>query len=364
MERRKFAKIAGASAAGTILAAPAIAQSSPEIKWRWVSSFPKTFESSWPMFQAFSKRVSELTDGKFQIQLFGPGEIVAPLQVLDAVQNGTVEAGFTATFFYMGKDPTFAFGTSIPFGLNTRQMLSWMYAGGGLNLLNEFHANYGVHYVPMGGTGAQMGGWYRKEIKTVADLKGLKMRISGIGGQVLARMGVLPQQLAASDVYAALERGVLDAVEYTNPIDDEKMGLHKVAKYYYYPGWWEGQVQVGHFISRKKWEELPERYKIAIQAVAMEQEQAINNRYDALNAAALRRLLGLGVEIRPFSREIMSAGYKATFEYLDEIAAQNANFKKVLQHYMNFRNDALTWFRVAEASYDNFVQAEWARAKR
>jgi TRAP-type mannitol/chloroaromatic compound transport system substrate-binding protein len=363
MERRKFAKAAGAGAAGVVLGAPAIVHAQPEIKWRWVSSFPKT-AVAWPAITAFAKRVGELTDGKFQIQLFGPGEIVAPLQVLDAVQNGTVEAGITATYFYIGKDPTFAFGTSIPCGLNTRQHVAWMMQGGGLQLLNEFHAGYGVHYVPMGLTGAQMGGWYRKEIKTLADLKGLKIRIGGMGGAILGRLGAVPQLLAASDVYAALERGVLDAAEYTNPMDDEQMGLHKVAKYYYYPGFWEGTVQVGHLVSKKKWDELPERYKTAIQAVAVEQEQVIINGYDARNAAALRRLIALGVELRPFSREIMSAGYKATFEYLDELAAQNANFKKVLQHYLAFRNDALTWFRVAEASYDNFIQAEWSRVKR
>jgi len=364
MDRRKFATLAGAGATGTLIGAPAIAQPNPEIKWRWVSSFPKTATSSWPMTQAFAQRVGELTDGKFQIQLFGPGEIVAPLAVLDAVQSGTVEAGFTATYFYFGKDPAFAFGTAIPFGMNTRQMAAWMHVGGGLKLLNEFHAKHGVHYVPMGGTGAQMGGWYRREIKTVDDLKGLKMRISGLGGQVLQRLGVLPQQLAASDVYPALERGVLDAVEYTNPLDDEAMGLHKVAKYYYTPGWWEGALQVGHLINKQKWDALPERYKTALQVAATEQDQAIIHNYDAKNAAALKRLLALGVELRTFPREVMSAAYKENLAALDEIAAKNADFKKLYEHYWAFRNDALLWFRVAEANYDNFVQAEYGRVKR
>ncbi|HMN81767.1 MAG TPA: TRAP transporter substrate-binding protein DctP [Burkholderiaceae bacterium] len=364
MDRRKFAKIAGAGTAGTILAAPAIAQSSPEIKWRWVSSFPKTAEASWPATVAFTRRVSELTDGKFQIQLFGPNELVQPLQVLDAVQQGTVEAGFTASYFYVGKDPTFAFASALPFGLNTRQHLAWMNAGGGGKLMNDFYADYGVTYVGMGLTGAQMGGWYRKEIKTVGDLKGLKIRIGGFGGNILAKLGVVPQLLAAGDTYAALERGVLDAAEYTNPVDDEQMGLHKVAKFYYYPGWWEPTVQVGHFINRKKWEELPERYRIAIQAVSAEQEQVILNGYDAKNAAALKRLVGQGVQLKAFPREIMQAGYKAAFEYYDELAEKNPKFKAMLSQYMTFRNDALLWHRIAEAGYDNFVQAEWARTKR
>jgi TRAP-type mannitol/chloroaromatic compound transport system substrate-binding protein len=364
MDRRKFGVTAGVGAAAAVMGAPAIAQTAPVIKWRWVSSFPKTLVSAWPAAQAFAQRVGELTDGKFQIQLFGPGEIVAPLAVLDAVQNGVVEAGWSATFFNYGKDPTFAFGTAIPFGLNTRQHLAWMYKGGGLELLNQFHAGYGVHYVPMGVTGAQMGGWYRKEIKSTKDLQGLKMRISAMGGQIMQRLGVTPQQIAAGDVYASLERGVIDAVEYTSPADDEVLGLHKVAKYYYYPGWWEGSVQIGHFINQQKWADLPERYKIAVQAVAREQEQNIVNYFDANNAAALKRLMALGVEVKAFPRDVMSAAYKATFEQLDELAAKNANFKKVLDHYLAFRADALLWFRVAESAYDSFVQAESVRVKR
>jgi len=364
MDRRKFAVTAGVGAAGAVMGAPAIAQQNPTVKWRWVSSFPKTLVSSWPMTQAFAKRVGELTDGKFQIQLFGPGEIVAPLAVLDAVQSGAVEAGLSASFFYYGKDPSFAFGTAIPFGLNTRQHQAWVYQGGGLELLNEFHGKYGVHYVPMGLTGAQMGGWYRKEIKSLKDFDGLKMRISGMGGQIMQKLGVTPQQLAASDVYAALERGVIDAVEYTTPADDEILGLHKVAKYYYYPGWWEGSVQIGHFINQQKWAELPERYKIAVQTVAREQEQQIITYFDAKNAAALRRLVSLGVEIKTFPRDTMTAAYKATFEHLDELAAKNPTFKKLLDHYMAFRADSLLWFRVAESAYDNFVQSESVRFKR
>ncbi len=363
MDRRGFAKAAGVGAVGSIVAAPAIAQSSPEVKWRWVSSFPKS-SHAWPMIEAFAKRVGEITDGKFQISLFGPNEIVAPLQVLDAVQNGTVEAGITATYFYIGKDPSFVFGSAVPFGLNARQHVAWMKAGGGGQLFNEFLAGHNVTYVGMGLTGAQMGGWYRKEIKSVADLKGLKMRITGFGGTIMSRLGVVPQVIAAGDTYAALERGIIDAVEYTNPVDDEQMGLFKVAKYYYYPGWWEGNVQVGHLINKKKWEELPARYKTAIEAVSVEQEQAILNGYDAKNAAALRRLLGQGAELRPFPKDLMQAGYKETLAYLDEISGQNAQFKKLLTHYMAFRNDSILWHRIAEGTYDNFVQAESARVKR
>ena len=363
MDRRGFAKAAGLGTVGSVFAAPAIAQSSQTIRWRWVSSFPKSAHA-WPMFEAFSRRVAEITDGKFEIQLFGPNEIVAPLQVLDAVQNGTVEAGWTATYFYIGKDPAFAFGSAIPFGLNTRQHQAWIMAGGGGELFNEFLDSHGVRYVGMGLTGAQMGGWYRKEIKSLEDLQGLKMRIPGFGGSIMSRLGVLPQVIAAGDTYAALERGIIDAVEYTTPVDDEQMGLYKVAKYYYYPGWWEGSVQVGHFINKQKWAELPDRYKTALEAVCVEQEQAILNGYDAKNPAALRRVIGHGAELRVFPKEVLQAAYKETLAFLDETAAGNANFKKLLDHYMKFRADSLLWHRVGEGSYDNFVQAEWSRVKR
>ena len=357
MDRRKFAVTAGVGAAGAVTGAPAIAQQNPTVKWRWVSSFPKTLVSSWPMTQAFAKRVGELTDGKFQIQLFGPGEIVAPLAVLDAVQSGAVEAGLSASFFYYGKDPSFAFGTAIPFGLNTRQHQAWVYQGGGLELLNEFHGKYGVHYVPMGLTGAQMGGWYRKEINTVDDMNGLKIRIAGLGGELLARMGAVPQQLGAGDIYTALEKGTIDAAEFVAPYDDEKLGLHKVAPNYYAPGFWEPGPAVHFFVNKQEWDKLPKEYQAAFQAASREAHILMTASYDHKNPQALARLLSQGVKLQRFSNEIMKKAYDISQEMYAEESAKNPAWKKIYTEFVKYRQSQNAWFGVAEASYDRFMQS-------
>ena len=240
MKRRDFLKTAGAGLATTAVAAPAIAQSMPELKWRLTASWPKSLDTLYGCPEYMAKRIAEITDNKFQIQVFAAGEIVPGLQVLDAVQNGTVEMGHTATYYYFGKDPAFTFGTALPFGLNTRQQNAWQFQGGGMELLNDFMKGYNVWGIPTGNTTCQMGGWFRKEIKTVADMNGLKMRIGGFAGRIQAKLGLVPQQLAAGDIYPSLEKGTIDAAEWVGPYDDEKLGFVKVAKYYYYPGWWEG----------------------------------------------------------------------------------------------------------------------------
>jgi TRAP-type mannitol/chloroaromatic compound transport system substrate-binding protein len=191
------------------------------------TSWPKSLDTLYGGAELVSRRVAAMTNGKFNIKVFAAGEIVGGLQVLDAVQNGTVECGHTAPYYYFGKDPTFAFSCAVPFGMNTRQQNSWMLHGGGLELMREFFKEYNCINIPAGNTGAQMGGWFRKEIKTVADLKGLKFRVGGFAGQVLTKLGVVPQQIAAPDIYAALEKGTIDAAEWVGPYDDEKLGFYQ-----------------------------------------------------------------------------------------------------------------------------------------
>ena len=225
MERRSFLKkasTAGAGVAAAAIAAPALAQGLPEVKWRLTSSFPKSLDTIYGGAEVIAKTVAAATNNKFQIQVFAAGEIVPGLQALDAVQNGTVQCCHTAPYYFFGKDPTFAFACAIPFGMNARQQNAWVYHGGGKALLAEFFKGYNITAFPAGNTGAQMGGFFRKEIKTVADLKGLKFRIGGFAGTVLAKLGVVPQQLAAGDIYPALEKGTIDAAEWVGPYDDEK----------------------------------------------------------------------------------------------------------------------------------------------
>ncbi|HEX2113915.1 MAG TPA: TRAP transporter substrate-binding protein DctP, partial [Alphaproteobacteria bacterium] len=270
MKRRQFLTSAGVGAAATAVAAPAIAQSQPEIKWRCASSFPKSLDTIFGTAELIAKKVAAATDDKFQIRVFAAGEIVPGLQVLDAVQANTVECGHTASYYYVGKDPTFAFETTVPFGLNTRQQMAWMYQGGGIELFREFFKDYNVVQFPAGQTGAQMGGWFRKEIKTVDDLKGLKFRVGGFAGQILGKLGVVAQQIPGGEIYPALEKGTIDAAEWVGPYDDERLGFHKVAPYYYYPGWWEGTGMGTAYINQKAWDSLPPSYQKAIETTADE----------------------------------------------------------------------------------------------
>ncbi|HKH33971.1 MAG TPA: TRAP transporter substrate-binding protein DctP, partial [Beijerinckiaceae bacterium] len=326
MKRRQFLQAASIGLAATAVATPAIAQSMPELRWRLSSGFPKALDTIYGGAEVIAKYVSEASDGKFQIQPFAAGEIVGTFQLADAIGNGTVEMGQTASYYYVGKDPTFAFPTAIPWGLNPRMENAWMYHGGGMELMNDFFAKHGLYGMPGGNTGTQMGGWYRKEIKTVADLQGLKMRIGGLAGQVLSKLGLVPQQIAGGDIYPALERGTIDAAEWVGPYDDEKLGFNKVAPFYYYPGFWEGGAQITAFFNLQKWNELPKNYQAAIQAAAGYVNVDTQAKYDAKNPAALRSLIGNGAQLRPFSQEIMEAAYKAANEVYDETSAKNADF--------------------------------------
>jgi len=355
MKRRKFLAALGTGAAVAAIAKPAIAQSMPELKWRMTASWPKSLDTLFGSCTAVAKYVSDATDGKFQIQTFAAGEIVPPLQVLDAVQNGTVEMGHTAMYYYIGKDPTWALFCATPFNLNARQQNAWFYEGDGQKLIDEFGAKYNTKALLAGNTGTQMGGWFRKEIKTVDDLKGVKMRIGGWAGKTMAKLGVVPQQLGGGDIYPALEKGVIDAAEWVGPYDDEKLGFYKVAKYYYYPGWWEGGTTNHMLINLAKWNELPQSYKSILEAACAAVNVEQTGRYDARNPLALKRLVAGGTQLRPFSQAIMEASLKASNEVNAEESAKNPNYKKVLESMQAFRSDEYLWWQVAEYSFDSFM---------
>jgi len=356
MKRREFLKSAGIGvAASAAVAAPAIAQSMPEVKWRLTSSFPKSLDTLWGASETFAKYCSEATDGRLHIQTFAAGEIVPGLQALDATSAGTVEMCHTATYYYFGKDPTWALFCAVPFGLNTRQQNAWFYDADGMKLMNEFGRKSNVYSLVGGNTGAQMGGWFRKEIRDVSDLNGLKFRIAGLAGRTLQKLGVVPQQIAGGDIYPALEKGTIDAAEWVGPHDDEKLGFAKVARYYYYPGWWEGGTAQHFMINIPKWESLPKNYQAVMTAAAGYANVEETARYDARNPKALRNLIAAGAQLRPFPQPVMEACFKAANEVFAETAAGNPEFKKVYDNMVAFRNDEYLWWQVAEFGYDSFM---------
>ncbi len=362
MDRRSFIRKAGLAGAGaaaaTTLAAPAIAQTAPKITWRCTSSFPKALDTIFGAAVTMADFVRESTDGNFDIQDFAAGELVPGLQAMDAAAAGTVECAHTASYYYWGKDPTFALATAVPFGMNVRQMNAWMYYGGGNDLLNEFYNTHGLHGLAAGNTGAQMGGWYRKEINTVEDLKGLKMRIGGFAGKIVEKLGVVPQQIAGGDIYPSLEKGTIDAAEWVGPYDDEKLGFYKVAKYYYYPGWWEGGPVLHTLINQAKWNELPKNYQAILTSACQAANCDMMASYDYKNPGALKRLVAGGAELRPFSPDVLAACFEAANSTYKEINASNPAFKKIYDSQMAFRGDAYLWAQVSEYTFDTFMMIQ------
>jgi|SoiMethySBSTD1v2_1073268.scaffolds.fasta_scaffold13979_7 TRAP-type mannitol/chloroaromatic compound transport system substrate-binding protein len=355
MTRRTFLKKAAAGVAAGTLAAPAIAQSQPAIQWRLAASWPKSLDTLFGGADLVAKRVGELTDGKFQIRTFAAGEIVPALQVLDAVQAGTVELGHTALYYYYGKDPAFALACAVCFGGNNRQQNAWWYHGGGEQALEPLCKEYGVKAILAGDTGCQMGGWFRKEIKSVADLKGVKMRIGGMAGLIMAKIGVVPQLIGGPDIYPALEKGTIDAAEWVGPYDDEKLGFNKVAKFYYYPGFWEGGPMLHTIVNEKKWNELPKSYQAALSTACAEANVWMPAKYDELNPQALRRMVGAGTQLRPFPRPVLEAAEKAAYELYEELKGKSKHWASIYPKWKAFRDEQFLWFRVAEHTYDSYA---------
>lgn len=346
---------AAAAVAPAALATPALAQTLPEVRWRAQSSFPRVFDVLYGTLERISARVAALTDNRFRIQTFPAGEIVGGLQVLDAVQAGTIEAGHTASYYYIGKDIAFAPFTAMSFGLNTRQLTAWFRFGGGNELANEFFREYSIVAHTAGDTGAQMGGWFRNEISSVDQLRGLKFRITGLAGQLFTRLGAAPTLIAPADIYPSLERGVIDAAEFVGPHDDERANYVRVARFYYAPGFWEPGARLHFMMNQRAHAALPDSYKAALEVACGEADAEMVARYDALNPQALRRLVAAGAQLRFWPRPILEAAWRANEELNADLARQNPRFARIMESYNRFRTDAFQWFRVSENSFDNFA---------
>ena len=372
MSRRRFVQHAvTALAGGTVLAACGKQEAAPAptptaaapggdlpiVKWRLASSFPKSIDTIYNTSRLMAERVAAATDGRFQIEVFAAGELMPGNQVMDAVQQGNIPIGHTCGYYYVGKDPALAFDTAVPFGMNSRQHAAWVWQGGGLELLRGLFGEFNIYNIPCGNTGAQMGGWYRKEINTLDDLKGLKLRIGGLAGQVMQRLGVVPQQIPGSDLYPALEKGAIDAAEWVSPYDDEKFGFEKVAKYYYAPAWWEGGAQLSMFVNQDEWKKLPSSYQAILEDACAHANTVMQAAYDAKNLGALKRLVGAGAELRYFPKAMMEAAQRETFQLYEELAAKHPRFARIYTPWRKFRDEQMLWFGVSDRPYDNFVGA-------
>ncbi|EDZ92195.1 TRAP dicarboxylate transporter- DctP subunit [Limnospira maxima CS-328] len=363
MKRRNILGYAATGVATAALAAcspqntgPAVQSDSlPRVRWKMATSWPTSLDTLYGAAELIAELVSKLTDGRFTIQTFAAGEIVPGLQVLDAIQQGTVECGHTASYYYIGKNPALTFGTCVPFGLNTQQQMAWLYHGGGIEAMNKLYADFNTIAFPAGNSGAQMGGWFKREVNNIADLNGLKMRIPGLGGEVLSRLGVNVQVLPGGEIFLALERGAIDAAEFVGPYDDEKLGLNNAARLYYYPGWWEPGSSFDLQINLTAWNRLPTEYQEILKTAASAANIQTLAKYDVQNPQALKRLIDGGTQLKAFSPEILQASLAATTDLLEDMAIRNSSFRDIYEPWKQFRDSIRQWHAVGEFAFSNFV---------
>jgi TRAP-type mannitol/chloroaromatic compound transport system substrate-binding protein len=362
--RRQFLAGLGLAATGASLAKPALAQSDPEVRWTATSSFPPTLDIIYLGGEIFAQTVSALTNGRFTVSIAPAGEIAPALDAIDAVAAGKADCAHTALSYAWNKEPAYVFGTATPFGMNARQHAAWLQEGGGNGLIDDLLSEQGLLALPLGNTGGQMAGWFRKEIRSSADFKGLKIRIGGFAGKVLQTLGATPVTTPKEDLISALQSGALDAFEWVGPYDDEKFNeakedagpaIFKVAPYYYYPGWWKGGMQLHLVVSKEKFAALPKTYQEAATAAAALANATVQAKYDASNPGALKRLVVGGAQLKLFSQEVMEACYKTANDLYSRLGSEDPKFKKLADSYMAFRADQYLWWQVAEYSFDNFM---------
>ena len=362
LDRRGFIRTAGigsgAVLAGTTLpsvAARAQAEARPVVKWRLQSDFPRSAGPLYSGAETLALTVAGLTDGQFQIEVHpAEGKAFEPTRTLDAVRSGSVEACHTSAYYHVDENPAFAFGSALPFGLNARMQNAWIIEGGGQHLLDNFYAGLGLITFVAGNSGAQMGGWFRKEIRSVTEIAGMKMRIAGLGAPVMERLGVEPQSLSGAAAFEALEIGAIDAAEFAGPAADEPLGFYEVAPYYYYPGWWDGGASIHLFTNRAAFQALPTTYQAVLKAAAAQVNDVMLARMDIANNAAIRRLIAKGAQLRPFPNDLLEAAYKAAFQLYAELSETNPDFKAIYEPWKVFRDQIYQWYRVAEYSFDSF----------
>ncbi len=365
--RRKFVKAAAAAAGSALLAgcgsggsgggggAPGVI-TGKKYEWNMVTTWPPHFPVIGEAADKLAQWVDQMSGGRLKIKVYGGGELVPPLEAFDNVRQGTVEMGHGAAYYWAGKVPAAQFFAAVPFGMNAQGMNAWLYGGGGLELWQEVYGQFGLVPMPAGNSGVQMGGWFNKEINSAQDLKGLKMRIPGLGGKVIAKAGGAAILSPGSEIYTNLERGVIDATEWIGPHHDLLMGFHKIAKYYYTPGWHEPGTVIEMFINKAKWESLEPDLQEIVRAAAYRSNLWMLSQFEALNNDALQKLIGEHkVQLRRFPDDVLATLRKYTDEVLQELIEKDATSKKVYEHFDAFRKKVGAWANHSEAAYHSLV---------
>lgn len=347
------AGLAGILASGC---APAVL-AQPVIRWRLATACHHSLDAVYSGTEQFARQLGQLSGGRLQVTLLPADDPVTPLGLLEALQAGEIDALHAVPSHFVGIDECFALDSAVPFGLNSRQMNTWQLEGNGLKLLRDFYAQYQIVNFPMGNSGAQMGGWFRRELDSPADLSELRMQVGGLGARVLQSLGALPQQLPMSELVGALERGQLDAVEWVGPHDDRKLGLSRVARYYYYPGWWEGSAQLSLYCNAKAWRALPPDLKGMVELAAQSVHAGIQARYDVLNPIALKQVVAAGVRVKAFPKSVLDAAFKASNALCADLSRRNPAWRRIYADYSAFRREQNLWHRLPEAHFDRYLQS-------
>ncbi|MBK6566061.1 MAG: TRAP transporter substrate-binding protein [Saprospiraceae bacterium] len=324
--------------------------------WKMVTTWPPNFPVLGEGCKLFSDWVFAMSGGEMAIKIYGSGELIPALECFDAVSSGAAEMASGAAYYWAGKNEAFPFFTSIPFGMNAQQMNAWLYSGGGHTLWKELYANYNIIPFPAGNTGMQMAGWFNKEINSIDDFKGLKMRIPGLGGKVLDKAGGTPVLSGGSEIYTNLERGVIDATEWIGPYHDYVMGFHKIAKYYYAPGWHETGSTLELLVNKREMDNLPEHLKVIIETAAARFNVWCLSEFESKNNTYLKKIIEEEkVEIRTFSKETLSALQKISSEVMEELGNKNEVNKKIYTSYMEFMTGVRNWSKYSEKLYYNDI---------
>ncbi|GAB2189830.1 TRAP transporter substrate-binding protein [Sessilibacter sp. MAH2] len=320
--------------------------------WSMVTTWPKNFPGLGTAANEFAESITEMSGGRLQIKVYGAGELVPALGVFDAVSNGTAQMGHGASYYWKGKMPASVFFTTVPFGMNAQEMNAWITEGGGWELWRELYEPFNLLPFPAGNTGVQMAGWYNKEINTIDDIKGLKMRIPGLGGEVWNRAGGVAVTIPGGELYTSLQTGVIDATEWVGPYNDLVMGFYQVAKYYYYPGWHEPGPTLELLVNRDAYESLPEDLQKMVYRAAIVSNQLTLDQYTSRNNAALKELVEKhGVQLRELPKDVLLALRKSAFEVYDELAAKDPQFARVYKAYEEFRHQAEAYHEISEQAW-------------